>query len=229
MEAPTDRNISSSRMMGEASSADAGTELDSLVATAGLEPLEPSQSSKFGAYLDLLLRWNARMNLTAVRDRAGIMRRHFVESIACAQFLRPDMESLLDFGSGAGFPGIPIAICRSELSVTLAEAQTKKAAFLREAVRALELKCRIWSRRAEELNEHFDCVVMRAVDRMEIAVAGAAELVRPGGCLGILTTEACLTQLKLSAGSDFDWPSAVRLPGSEQRVLGLGSKRVSAR
>jgi len=90
-------------------------------------------ASEFGAYAALLIRWNARMNLTAVRDEEGILRRHFAESIVCARILPPGITTLLDFGSGAGFPGLPIALCRREIAVTLAESQGKKVAFLREA------------------------------------------------------------------------------------------------
>ncbi|MGB9145730.1 MAG: 16S rRNA (guanine(527)-N(7))-methyltransferase RsmG, partial [Acidobacteriaceae bacterium] len=82
------------------------------------------------AYLALLLRWNARMNLTAVRDPESILRRHFAESLFAAEHIPPGVATLLDFGSGAGFPGIPIAIARPEIAVTLAESQNKKAAFL---------------------------------------------------------------------------------------------------
>ena len=134
-------------------------------------------------YLGLLLRWNARVNLTAVRDAEGILSRHFVESIACARALPDGIVTLLDFGSGAGFPGIPIALCRPEMTVTLAESQGKKAAFLQEAVRVLGGSAVVQSRRAELLTHPFDCVTLRAVDRMEAAVSAASRLVGPEGWL----------------------------------------------
>lgn len=167
------------------------------------------------------------MNLTAVRGAAGIVQRHFVESIACARFMPGRLGSLLDFGSGAGFPGIPIAISRPEIAVTLAESQARKAAFLQEAVRTLSLKCRVWAGRAETMGQQFDCVVLRAVDRMENAIGDAAKMVRPGGWLGLLTTEADLPNLKRAAGLMFEW-SQSHLPGSERRILGLGQKTISA-
>lgn len=206
-------------------SADApGADLSSLLSAEGLEPLTKSQLAKFDAYLELILKWNERMNLTAVRDAAGIVRRHFAESIACAQFLPEGLGSLLDLGSGAGFPGIPIAVCKPQITVTLAESQARKAAFLQEAVRTLSLNCCVWAGRAEALDSQFDCVALRAVDRMERAVASAAELLRVGGWLAILTTEADLPQFKLVAGFGFHWSTAIRLPGSDQRMLGLGVK-----
>jgi len=208
--------------------ATAGTmEINSHLNAAGLEPLEPERAAKFDAYLELILRWNARMNLTAVRDAAGIMRRHFVESIACARLLPAGIRSLLDFGSGAGFPGIPIALCRSEISVTLAESQARKAAFLEEAVRTLELKSRVWPKRGEEIGQTFGCVVLRAVDCMERAVANAAGLVEPEGRLGILTTHGDLPRMQLSAGASFQWSEPLDLPGSEQRILSIAVRGAS--
>jgi 16S rRNA (guanine527-N7)-methyltransferase len=103
--------------------------LNGLLTEAGLEAVDSVLAGGFEAYLSLLLRWNARVNLTAVRDEGGILSRHFVESIACARALPAGIATLLDFGSGAGFPGIPIALCRPEIAVTLAESQGKKAAF----------------------------------------------------------------------------------------------------
>src|SRR5271166_635770 len=165
-----------------------GTFLNALLTNAGLAPLNPVLSERFENYLALLLRWNARVNLTAIRDEEGIVSRHFVESIACAQALPAGIRTLLDLGSGAGFPGIPIALCRPEIAVTLAESQGKKAAFLREALRVLELKATVYGGRAESLAGAFDAVTLRAVDRMEAAVSVAAALLKPGGTLLVLTT-----------------------------------------
>ncbi len=132
---------------------------------------------KLSIHLELLLRWNERMNLTAIRDPREIVRRHFGESLFVARFISP-AGSLLDLGSGAGFPGIPIQICRPALKVTLAESQRKKATFLREVVRELGLSCEIWAQRAEDLIplRRFDAVVMRAVDHPKLAVQAGLEL-----------------------------------------------------
>jgi 16S rRNA (guanine527-N7)-methyltransferase len=200
------------------------TNLEALLASAGLEPISEATLSQFSAYLALILRWNARMNLTAIHDEAGILSRHFVESMACAQSLPKNIASLLDFGSGAGFPGIPIALCRPEIAVTLAESQTKKAAFLHEAVRTLGLNSRVFPGRAEDLDQLFDCVTLRAVDQMDRAVAAASNLLHPGGWLAILTTASDLPQMRISAAADFDWSPPVSLPGSDQRVLALARK-----
>src|SRR5271168_1522333 len=142
---------------------------------------------QLGAYLELLLKWNARTNLTAIREPAEMVRRHFGESLFAARHL-PDAETLLDFGSGAGFPGLPIQLFHPNLQVTLAESQNKKATFLREVIRTLGLKTEVWAARVETMPEMrtFDIVTLRAVDDMAAALAGATPRVRPGGTLAVL-------------------------------------------
>jgi 16S rRNA (guanine527-N7)-methyltransferase len=161
---------------------------------------------QLSAYLDLLLKWNARTNLTAIRDPEEIVRRHFGESLFAARHLYPadpdlpNLESdtpepgaitLLDFGSGAGLPGLPIALLRPDIRATLAESQNKKATFLREAVRTLNLpSVEVWAARAETLpaNRQFRIVTLRAVDNMEAALPAAKVRIAPGGQLALLTT-----------------------------------------
>jgi 16S rRNA (guanine527-N7)-methyltransferase len=136
-------------------------------------PLLPQLST----YLDLLLKWNARTNLTAIRDPEEIVRRHFGESLFAARHLDPGTTTLLDFGSGAGFPGLPIALLRPDIQVTLAESQNKKATFLREAVRTLNLpSTEVWPDRVESMPplRQFHTVALRAVDNMAAATASAA-------------------------------------------------------
>jgi 16S rRNA (guanine527-N7)-methyltransferase len=201
-----------------------GERLSGMLEEAQLAALEPAVLRQFETYLSLLVRWNSRTNLTAVRDEDGILRRHFVESIACAAALPGDVKTLLDFGSGGGLPGIPIALCRPEIIVTLAESQGKKAAFLQEAVRVLKLRSRVHPGRAEKLTELFSCVVLRAVDRMKDAVAVAQGIVSPGGWMGLLTSEGDEQGLRGAAGGQFSWLEPVCLPGSDQRILLLGSR-----
>jgi 16S rRNA (guanine527-N7)-methyltransferase len=138
--------------------------------------LPDSLYSKLSTYLDLLLKWNNRTNLTAVRDPEEIVRRHFGESLFAAQHLAPPATTLLDFGSGAGFPGLPIALFHPKIQVTLAESQNKKATFLREVVRTLGLSTEIWAARVETMPESrcFHTITLRAVDNMSAALAAAA-------------------------------------------------------
>jgi 16S rRNA (guanine527-N7)-methyltransferase len=136
----------------------------------------PCTLSKLSNYLELLLKWNSRTNLTAIRDPQEIVRRHFGESLFAGLHLAPEADTVLDFGSGAGFPGLPIAILRPEISVTLAESQNKKATFLREVVRTLSLLVEVWPARVETMPESrtFHTVTLRAVDNMSAALSAAA-------------------------------------------------------
>jgi len=143
---------------------------------------------QLGTYLELLTKWNARTNLTAIREPAEMVRRHFGESLFAARQL-PECDSLLDFGSGAGFPGLPMQLWRSDLGVTLGESQNKKATFLREVVRTLGVKTEVWAARVEGMaaGREFDVVALRAVDDMAVALAAAR--VRARKRLVVLTTE----------------------------------------
>jgi 16S rRNA (guanine527-N7)-methyltransferase len=199
--------------------------LNDLLSDGGLAPLNSEQAQRFSSYLSLLLLWNAKTNLTAIRDTEGILSRHFVECIACAQWLPSGISSLLDLGSGAGFPGIPISICRPEIDVTLAESQGKKAAFLREALRRLGLNAQVHAGRAKQITRQFDCVTLRAVDKMEEAVRAATRLLDLEGRLVLMTTLADLDILKRSVGEGFSWNEPIALPGGERRILALGYRR----
>jgi 16S rRNA (guanine527-N7)-methyltransferase len=210
-------------------SAAVASRLNDLLTEAGLDSLDAKTAGRFADYCALLLRWNARMNLTAIRDEEGILSRHFAEGIACARALPDGIATLLDFGSGAGFPGIPIALCRPEIAVTLGESQGKKAAFLHEAVRALGISAAVHSGRAESLTFRFDCVTLRAVDRMPQAVQAASELVGNGGWLAIMTTEGELAHVQSSFRGELSWLSPMPLPGGDTRVLALGQRRIISR
>lgn len=214
--------------MSETSSS-VGARLNALLTEARLKPVDPEQAVGFDDYLSLFLRWNTRINLTAIRDEEGILSRHFLESIACARALPSGIRTLLDFGSGGGLPGIPIALCRSEIAVTLAESQGKKAAFLQEAVRVLGISAKVHAGRAETLRSGFDCVVLRAVDKMREAVELGAGLVGVAGWLALMTTGKDVAGLQTVAGTGFHWSEATRLPGGADRLLALGQRWISSR
>ena len=206
----------------------AANRLNHLLTESCHPPLAPETAEKFAAYLTLLQKWNARTNLTAIRDEEGILSRHFLESILCAHKLPQGIVSLLDFGSGAGFPGIPIALIRPEVSVTLAESQNKKAAFLREAVRTLDLKTKVHSARAETLAARFDCVTLRAVDDMAAAIPAAIQLLNSNGGLAILTTheDAPAIQAKASESAQLNWQIESQSANSS-RVLLIGQRKTT--
>jgi len=186
--------------------------------------LAPRAIEQFEAYLALLLKWNARINLTADREPKEIVRRHFAESIFAAQQIPKKVKTLLDFGSGAGFPGIPIGICRPGIGVTLSESQAKKSAFLREVVRTLELKAEVWPGRVEEMAEDrvFDAVTLRAVERMPKACRAAVQRLAFGGWITVFATRKTETAIEEVAG--VRWETAVEIPGSEQEILKTGRR-----
>ncbi len=109
-----------------------------------------------------MLRWNKKLNLTRITDPKQAWERHYLESIRLAHQLPPGPLKIADVGSGAGFPGIPIAVVRPECQVTLIESRQRKAVFLREATRDLP-NVRVLPMRAEDVKESFDWVVSRAV------------------------------------------------------------------
>ena len=156
------------------------------------QPLAADQYEMLREYLELLLKWNARTNLTAIRDEELMAQRHFGESLALAEFVleHGELATAADLGSGAGFPGLPFAIFAPEIKVTLVESQNKKATFLKEVVRALDLQnVSVRNERGEQIKERFDVVMMRAVEKFEDALKVAAALVKPKGCIALLISE----------------------------------------
>ena len=137
------------------------TLLEPLLATLKLH-LTPSQLDLLDRHYRLLTLWNRRMNLTSIHYPATIVRRHFGESLFVASCLGLRAGRLADIGSGAGFPGFPIAVLQTNLQVTLIESAAKKAAFLKEISRGVE-NVQVLHQRFEAGTDQYDCVVARAV------------------------------------------------------------------
>ena len=136
------------------------------------------------AYLALLDRWNRTYNLTAIRDPREMVTRHLLDSLAMHPFVEDG--ALADLGTGPGLPGIPLAIAKPQLQVTLVESNGKKARFLREAVRTLGLaNARVAESRAEALNEPgaYDAITARALDVLAGIIEVGGHLLKPGGKL----------------------------------------------
>jgi 16S rRNA (guanine527-N7)-methyltransferase len=191
-------------------------------AESGVPDLPVRAYEQLDAYLELLLRWNARLNLTSIRDPEQIIERHLAECAFAAMQLPRDAETLLDYGSGAGLPGIVISLCRPDIQVTLAEAHGKKAAFLREAVRSLDMGAEVFDKRVEDLpaSRLFSAVSLRAVERMELAIPVALKHV--GKYLVLFTTEQSLPGF-LAVSPEISWVSHVPLPNSRQMILVVGT------
>jgi len=188
--------------------------------------LLPIQLDQVSTYLDLLLRWNFKINLTGVRDPEEIVTRHFGESFFAARRLLADpalAASAIDVGSGAGFPGLPLKIWSPQVRLTLAEANNKKVAFLREVVRALGLSdVTVLAVRAENLGAQADLVTLRAVEQFEKILPIARGMVKDSGRLALLIGESQLEAAKVIC-PDLRWNNAARIPYSRNRVLAVGA------
>ena len=209
--------------------------------------LTDAQLSQLETYLDLLLRWNARINLTAVRDPEQIVSRHFGESLFAARHLYPSCNlepgdwRLLDLGSGPGFPGLPIKLWAPALLTTLLESNQRKATFLREVARALHLSdVEVVSDRAENFAaEIANCklqiansvtLTFRAVERFHQILPTAVELLRqfPAASrrLALLIGAAQVEAARAGAGT-LTWSDPVLIPASSRRVLLVGALATS--
>lgn len=164
-------------------SAAARERLASGIAALGLA-LDAAQQERLLAYLALLLKWNKAYNLTAVRDPLEMVTKHLLDSLALLPHLQDGR--LLDVGSGAGLPGIPLAIAAPQREVTLLDANSKKTRFLLQAKGELGLynlsvvHSRVEQYRPERL---FDTVTARAFASLAELYQGTAHLLAPGGCL----------------------------------------------
>jgi 16S rRNA (guanine527-N7)-methyltransferase len=131
-------------------------------------------------YQALLERWNATYNLTAVRDPAEMVTRHLLDSLAIAPYVRG--ATLADLGTGAGLPGIPLAIAMPQCDVLLVDANGKKVRFLREAIRTLKLeRVSAVQARVETVTGKFDCITARAFASLADMLAWGGHLLAPGG------------------------------------------------
>jgi 16S rRNA (guanine527-N7)-methyltransferase len=216
--------------------------------------LSPSQLHSISTYIDLLLRWNARINLTSVRNPEKIVTRHFGESFFAARLLFPATDRvvaddraiagegvarallpasmphhshLIDLGSGAGFPGLPIKIWDPSIRLTLIESNHKKVAFLREVVRALALTdVNVFAGRAEDFpHEQFSdpgcTVTLRAVEGFASILPVAAGLVPRLSRLALLIGESQVT-LACQLIPGLAWSDPLPMPLSSSRVLLIG-------
>lgn len=151
--------------------------------------LTARQIAAFQRYEDELLEWNSRMNLTAIRDREGIRTKHFLDSLSCIlAFRERPPERLIDIGTGAGFPGIPLKIIFPRMKLTLVESVGKKLEFCRHIVETLDLEdVTLLQARAEALGqdrahrERYDWAVARAVANLPVLAEYLLPLVSLGG------------------------------------------------
>jgi len=183
-------------------------------------------------YRDTLLLWNSKMNLISLRSETDLPVRHVIDSLALLPFLPGGPASLLDIGSGAGFPSIPLKIFRSDLCFTLLEASRKKCSFLREVIRRLGLKdievmnCRLEALLSKSPCPLFDAIVSRATFKMKDLLEGALPLLKTGGILAAMkgpsleTEKAALDSLKtLNFRIVKDHSFTLPLTGDRRRIV----------
>jgi len=188
--------------------------------------LDEKRLRAISTHIDLLLKWNARMNLTAIREPGEIVQRHFGESLFAAKYLLEQQapQTAIDLGSGAGFPGVPFAMLAPEVQVTLIESQQKKATFLKELIYALGLtNVKVFSHRAENYPGTADLVMLRAVEKFEQALPMAARLTTSGGRIALMIGSG-QDELARRVGKDVHWNDAVPVPCSNSRELLFGTR-----
>ena len=166
--------------------------------------ISEDQCSTLREHFELLVRWNRRMNLTSIRDPLEMIERHYCESVFLGVHLPQGEITVVDVGSGAGFPGIGVAVMRPQARVTLVESNQKKVAFLKEATRNVG-NIRVLGRRAEDVGERFDWLISRAVAWGDLPMLGEH--------VALLASEPA---------PEFPWREKVRLPWGDRRVLLMG-------
>ena len=174
--------------------------------------LESSHLDRFRSYLDLLLGWNRKINLTAITEPEQVLDKHFLDSLAAAPLV--PAGRLIDVGAGAGFPGIPIALVRPDVQVSLLESTGKKAAFLRTAVHQLGLSSSVLEIRLEQYQgPKFDSAISRATFAPAEWLERARPLVQSGGSIFLMMGRE---ELPSGATSVHEYA----LPGADSRRIG---------
>ena len=189
--------------------------------------LSYAQLASFLKYLRELQAWNKKINLTSITEEKDIIIKHFLDSLTSARFL-PGVDTLLDIGSGGGFPGLPLKIAIPSLKITLMDSVEKKVHFIRHMIRTLDLKgADAISGRVESpelidrLSGSFDCVTSRAFAELEAFVSLGAPYVRPGGILLAMKGPAVEEEIRaMGAVKGFSAPEVheIEVPFSDRKT-----------
>ena len=190
----------------------------------GIE-LSDSQVDACFLYLSELKKWNRKINLTAIRDDRDIIIKHFLDSFSFLRgFMPREGLRLLDMGSGAGFPALPVKIAHGEIEITMVESVKKKASFLRHIIRTLDLKgVEVLDKRTDGLPDAFhgryDVVTARAFARMEAALAAGVGFLKAGGLMVLSRgpEEKIEAQELPKAGVTLEARTELKLPLSDYR------------
>jgi 16S rRNA (guanine527-N7)-methyltransferase len=179
--------------------------------------LSPSQIAQLYEHYELLIRWNQRMNLTTVKPGPETVLRHYCESLFFAAHLPGAHKtiSVLDVGSGAGFPGIPMAILKPGWRVTLVESSQRKAVFLRESSRDLS-NVSVLAQRMETVSAQGDWVVARAVNPQEVLL----NVPRLAPNVGLMLGQDDFSSIR--GTKRIAWSEPVRLPWGDRKICVYG-------
>ena len=177
-------------------------------------------------YIELLLRWNRRISLTAIESPEEIVRTHFAECLLATK-AAPNLHGrLADVGTGAGFPGLPLRMYIPDLQLTLIEPNAKKCAFLAEVIRALDLKAvEIIQRRYEDVrtpDPPFDIVTARALGQFQEFADWAESVLAPNGRVMVWTGPDGKSELERK--KSWNWHLPYVIPGSKHRLIVVGSR-----
>jgi 16S rRNA (guanine(527)-N(7))-methyltransferase RsmG len=178
----------------------------------GIAEISVAQIAALEAHYELMLRWNKTLNLTRITALEEVVERHYVESLFLGSQLPPGGLQIADVGSGAGFPGFPIAVLRPDCSVTLIESHQRKAVFLKEASRDLR-NVQVLAKRFDAVDLKFDWVISRAVSYKDLH-----------GSVGRLSTHLALLTGGEVPPTEWNcvWKETLGIPGPPGRFLRMG-------
>ena len=192
-------------------------------------PAYDDQVLQIQQYIKILLAWNEKINLTAIRDPLEILYRHFCESMYAVDAVPLDKGRLADVGSGAGFPGLPLKILRPDLQVFLVESNIKKVTFLAEVIRELGLKgAQVLARRYEELGEEvapLDYVCSRALGEFSVFLEWARSQQIAAKQVILWIGGRDLEEIQKI--QTWDWNEPIEVPHSLRRLLLVGTRKSS--
>ena len=199
--------------------------------------LTEEKLQKFALYLSLLLEWNKKINLTAIKDTEQIIIKHFADSLSLLQYMDiPKNAAVIDVGTGAGFPGIPLAIARPDIRLLLLVKLGKRMMFLQTVVQRLSIAAQTLHARAEEAGqkqqyrEKYDIAVSRAVAALPVLAEYCLPLVKPGGVFAAMKGPQAHQELQQAKNAIALLSGAVKkeytfeLPGAGVRTLLLFEK-----
>ena len=194
--------------------------------------ISPQQAQQFQTYMELLLEWNEKMNLTSITQPEDVVEKHFLDSLTLLSWGKlKEGARVIDVGTGAGFPGIPLKILRPDVDLTLLDGTLKRLNFLGEVCRALRLSATRVHKRAEEaglaktMRERFDLATARAVAPLPVLAEYCMPLVKMKGCFIAMKGPGVREELKDAQnaldilGSGEPQVLSLTLPGGEERNL----------